>query len=57
MVTSHGSFGEALASYLLKYPGQASHRLILFGEPVKKPVELGFVQRLGIACGAQHQCH
>ena len=29
--------------------GEAPHRLVLFGEPVKKLVEFGFVQRLGIA--------
>src|SRR5262249_38379690 len=32
--------------------GEAPHCLVLFGEPVKKLVEFGFVQRLGVACAS-----
>ena len=35
---------------------EAPHRLVLFGEPVKKLVEFGFVQRLGKASDRQRQC-
>jgi hypothetical protein len=34
---------------------EAPHRFIFFGEPVKKLVEFGFVQRLGLACHKQCQ--
>ena len=36
--------------------GQAAHPLVLFEEPVKKLVEFGFVKRLRVARGNQHQC-
>ncbi|MEJ7701135.1 MAG: hypothetical protein WKF71_16030 [Pyrinomonadaceae bacterium] len=36
--------------------GQAPHRLILFGEPVKKLVEFSFVRRLCVSGGKQRQC-
>ena len=34
---------------------EAPHRPFLFSVPVKKLVEFGFVQRLGVACGEQRQ--
>ena len=36
--------------------GQTAHRLILFGEPVKKMVKFSFIRRLCVAYGKQRQC-
>jgi hypothetical protein len=48
--------GAAVRKVAVLGESQASHPLVLFGEPVKKLVEFSFVQRLCVACGKQRQC-
>jgi hypothetical protein len=35
---------------------QAAHPLVLFEDPIEKPVEFRFIQRLRIACSERCQC-